>query len=148
MIDIKQNIIHICHHTISLFTYMWSRKIYPNPAGYQKLVTSAFFSHTLTIGYLMLAGMYKVNFNHNTQKPSRDYLWSTQHVALSSNRPTLSIATERLACLNNFCIVQLVTLTYYTVGPGTEPRSTQVYIFLHPPFIFFAPSLPRTPWKC
>ena len=33
-------------------------------------------------------------------KPHKNYLQNTQHVVLR-NRPTLSIGTERLACLNN-----------------------------------------------
>ena len=42
-------------------------------------------------------------------KPHKNYLQNTQHVVLR-NRPTLSIGTERLACLNNPCGVQLGTL--------------------------------------
>ena len=44
--------------------------------------------------------------NPNTQKSYRDYLQNTQHVVLR-NRPTLSIATERLASPNNSRGVQL-----------------------------------------
>ena len=42
-------------------------------------------------------------------KPHKNYLQNTQHVVLR-NRPTLSIGTERLACLNNPRGVQLGTL--------------------------------------
>ena len=42
-------------------------------------------------------------------KPHTNYLQNTQHVVLR-NRPTLSIGTERLACLNNPRGVQLGTL--------------------------------------
>ena len=42
-------------------------------------------------------------------KPHKNYLQNTQHVVLR-NHPTLSIGTERLACLNNPRGVQLGTL--------------------------------------
>ena len=42
-------------------------------------------------------------------KPHKNYLQNTQHVVLR-NHPTLSIGTERLACLNNPRGVQLETL--------------------------------------
>ena len=51
--------------------------------------------------------------------------------------PYLSIATERLACLNNDCGVQLGTLTQHTVGPRFEswpPWACCMRFFLHPSF--------------
>ena len=45
----------------------------------------------------------------NLTKSYRNYLQNTQHVVLR-NRPTLSIGTERLTCLNNPHGVQLGTL--------------------------------------
>ena len=47
--------------------------------------------------------------NPNTIKPYKNYLQNTQHMVLR-NRPTLSIGTERLACLNSPPGVQLETL--------------------------------------
>ena len=53
-----------------------------------------------------------VYYNPNTIKSYKivqNYLQNTQHVMLR-NRPTLSIGTERLACLSNPHGVQLGTL--------------------------------------
>ena len=46
--------------------------------------------------------VYVINPNHkkNLTKSYRDYLQNTPHVVLH-NRPSLSIAAERLTCLNN-----------------------------------------------
>ena len=56
--------------------------------------------------------MILVVFNPNSiksHKSYKNYLQNTKHVVLR-NRPTLSIGTERLACLNNPHGVQLGTL--------------------------------------
>ena len=45
----------------------------------------------------------------NLTKSHKNYLQNMQHEVLR-NHPTLSIGTERLACLNNPCGVQLGTL--------------------------------------
>ena len=45
-----------------------------------------------TVSYLL--------HNPNTTKSYKNYLQNTQHMVLR-NRPTLSIGTERLACLNS-----------------------------------------------
>ena len=58
---------------------------------------NAFWSKPLTLTLLDLTKSYK------------NYLQNTQHVVLR-NRPTLSIGTERLACLNSPHDVQLGTL--------------------------------------
>ena len=49
-----------------------------------------------------------VYYNPNTMKSYKNYLQNTQHMVLR-NCPTLSIGTERLACLNNPQGVQLGT---------------------------------------
>ena len=54
------------------------------------------------LGHLTLTLLY-------ITKRHKNYLQNTQHVVLR-NRPTLSIGTERLACLNNPRGVQLGTL--------------------------------------
>ena len=50
------------------------------------------------------------------------------------NRPTLSIGTERLACLNSLPGVQPRTLAYHAAGPGPGGRAARAF-FLHPPFL-------------
>ena len=52
----------------------------------------------------------KSAFNPNTIKSYKNYLQNMQHMVLR-NWPTLSIGTERLACLNSPPGVQLGTLT-------------------------------------
>ena len=47
---------------------------------------------------------------------------SPKHNVVLHNCPTLSIARERLICLNNDCGVQLQTLILHAVGPGFEPQ--------------------------
>ena len=59
--------------------------------------------------WLWVLGAKEASVNPNTQKSYRDYPQNTLHVELL-NRPTLSIAMERLACLNKSCGVQLGTL--------------------------------------
>ena len=51
------------------------------------------------------------------------------------NCPSLSIGTERLACLNNLSCVQLGTLAFDTVDPQFESQPP-------PQGIFSPPSLP------
>ena len=63
-----------------------------------------------------------VHHNPNSSRSYKNYLQNTQHVVLR-NRPTLSIGTERLACLNNPHGVQLGTLAQHVAGPGFEPRT-------------------------
>ena len=51
-----------------------------------------------------------MSLNPNAQKSYKNYLQNMAHMVLR-NRPTLSLATESLTCLNNSCGVQLGTLT-------------------------------------
>ena len=72
------------------------------------------------------------------------------------NQPTLSIGTERLACLNSPHGVQLGTLAYKRQVPGSSPgyggRAARAF-FLHPPFLpplgdsFFFRTFPTNPAK-
>ena len=48
-------------------------------------------------------------YNPNTIKSYKNYHQNTQHMVLR-NQPTLSVGTERLACLNSPPGVQLGTL--------------------------------------
>ena len=68
-------------------------------------------------------------------KSRKNYLQNTQHVVLR-NRPTLSIGTERLACLNNPHGMQLgpspSTRQVPSSSPGPGGRAAS---FLHPPFL-------------
>ena len=70
----------------------------------------------------------------------QNYLQNTQHVVLR-NRPTLSMGTERLACLNNpvACSWGPSPSTRQVLGssPGPGGRAACAF-FLHPPF--FPPS--------
>ena len=62
---------------------------------------------TKVLGLLYTTGW--VYYNPNTIKSYKNYLQNTQHLVLR-NCPTLSIGTERLACLNSPPGVQLGTL--------------------------------------
>ena len=66
-------------------------------------------------------------------KPHKNYLQNTQHVVLR-NHPTLSMGTERLACLNNPHGVQLGTLA------GLEPQAWRARCAC----FFSPPSLPSS----
>ena len=57
----------------------------------------------------------------NLTKSYKNYLQNTQHMVWR-NRPTLSIGTERLACLNSPPGVQPRTLALHAAGPRFEPR--------------------------
>ena len=60
------------------------------------------------------------------------------HNNKNNNRPSLSIATKRLTCLNNSRGVQLGTLAWYAVGPRFELRPQRAccaHFFLPPPFL-------------
>ena len=85
------------------------------------------------LGLLYTTGL--VYNNPNTIKSYKNYLQNTQHIVLR-NRPTLTIGTERLACLNS---------------PGSGGRalfSSTRPSFLLREIVFFAPSPPPTPQKC
>ena len=75
----------------------------------------------------------------NLTKSYKNYLKNTPQVVLR-NHPTLSIATERLTCLNNSRVhgLQLRTFAKHAVGPGFEPRPRRARcarFFLHHPFL-------------
>ena len=70
-------------------------------------------------------------------KSYKNYLQNTQHVVLR-NRPTLSIGTERLACLNNPMACSWGPLPSTRQVPGSSPgpgRRAAGIFFLHPPFL-------------
>ena len=83
----------------------------------------------------------------NLTKSYKNYLQNMQHVVLR-NRPTLSIGTERLACLNSPHGVQLWTLAWYAAGPGPGRHVARAFFsalpfFLLREIVFFAPSPPN-----
>ena len=99
---------------------------------------------TKVLGLLYTTGW--VYYNPNTIKSYKNYLQNTQHMVLR-NRPTLSIGTERLACLNSAPGVQPRTLAYSTRQvPGSSPgpgwRVARAFD-LHPPFLSPSPPNPR-----
>ena len=76
---------------------------------------------------------------------------SSKHAVLLCNRPSVSIGTKRLACLNSLRGVQLGTLIQHAVARSwVQARSCLArcaQFFLHPPFpplggVYFAPSPP------
>ena len=86
-------------------------------------------------------------FNPNTIKSYKNYLQNTQHMVLR-NRPTLSIDTERLACLNNppwraAPDLRLARGRSRVGAPG--PAGAPLVFFLNPPFL---PPSPPNPRKC
>ena len=85
----------------------------------------------------------------NSRNLTKDYL-QTCRAGWLRNRPSLSIATEKLACH-----MVLLTLTSHAVGPGFELRARAlapagtlpVHFFLHPlPSSFFTPSPSPPAW--
>ena len=93
--------------------------------------------------------------NPNNIKSYKNYLQNTQHMVLS-NRPTLSLGTERLACLNSplACSWGPSPSTRQVPGssPGSGGRDARAFFPTLPSFllreiVFFAPS-PPTPQKC
>ena len=87
------------------------------------------------LGLLYTTGW--VYYNPNTMKSYKNYLQNTQHVVFH-NRPTLSIGTERLACLNNPHGMQLGPSSSTRQIPGSRPGrggSAARAFFLHPPFL-------------
>ena len=87
----------------------------------------------------------------------RLYRQNMPHVVLR-NHPSLSTGTERFACLNNLCGMQLGTLGWYAVGPGLELWPLPVccaclFFSTLPPFLplwgvcfFFSCTFPTTLW--
>ena len=78
-----------------------------------------------------------------TKSYYKNYLQNTPHMVLH-NCPTLSIATERLTCLNNSRGVQLGTLVQHAVGPRFEPRVLRA--LFSPPFL--PSSFEKNKFKC
>ena len=90
-------------------------------------------------------------YNPNTIKSYKNYLQNTQHMVLH-NRPTLSIGTGRLACLNSPLGASWGPSPSTRQVPGFEPWPPQVRcigFFLHPPFLLqeFFLHLPHQPRK-
>ena len=95
-------------------------------------------------------------YTPNTIKSYKNHLQNTQHMVLH-NQPTLSMGTERLACLNSppppACSWGPSLSRWQVPGSSPGPRRCAARaFFLHPPFLppwgdFFAPS-PPTPQKC
>ena len=107
----------------------------------------------------VLGLLYTTGWVYNNPNTIKSYkilqklLQNTQHMMLR-NQPTLSIGTERPACLNSPPGVQLGTLNWHAAGPRFEPGSGGCAVhafFLHPPFLppsgdFFS-HLPHQPRK-
>ena len=81
-----------------------------------------------------------ISSNPNTIKSYKNYLQNTQHMVLR-NRPTLSIGTERLACLNSppppACNPGPSPSTWQVPGSSPGPGGRAARAFFSPP-----PSLP------
>ena len=76
-------------------------------------------------------------FNPNSIRSYKNYLQNTHHVVLR-NPPTLSIGTERLACLNTTMTCSWGPLPSMWQVPGSSPgpgwHAARAF-FLHPPFL-------------
>ena len=107
----------------------------------------------ITQKFMKLALDWYWSHNPNTLKSYKNYLQNTQHMVFR-NWPTLSIGTERLACLNSPPGVQLGTLAWHAADLGFEPqpRGCVVCAFSPPSlppsgesFFFFFSHLPHQP---